>query len=207
MSLLGLSSSEEEVGLAGDAAALAAAAAMVGYLLVGRRLRAWMPVFVYVAPVTGVAACGLTLAAAASGGVAGALGWLANGRYAAVVAYLAVCPGIVGHAGLNTLLRYMTPLTIGLATQMEPVLGPLISSAAGLSAPPGAATYGGGALVLAATALVLVSSSERERLAAAADGPLRGGAAIDLARVFKDMDGAEADEGASLLGRRDDDEW
>lgn len=33
--------------LAGDAAALVASLCFVGYLLIGRRLRAWMPAFVY----------------------------------------------------------------------------------------------------------------------------------------------------------------
>ena len=39
--------------LTGDLAALTAAAAFVGYLSVGRKLRKWMPLFVYAAPVTG----------------------------------------------------------------------------------------------------------------------------------------------------------
>ena len=40
--------------LVGDLMALTAAAAFVGYLSVGQKLRKWMPLFVYAAPVTGV---------------------------------------------------------------------------------------------------------------------------------------------------------
>lgn len=39
------------------------AAALVGYLAVGRTLRQWMPIFVYAFPVTALAALELTLVA------------------------------------------------------------------------------------------------------------------------------------------------
>lgn len=42
-----------QVTLLGDLACLAASCAVVAYLSIGRRLRAWMPLFVYAAPVTG----------------------------------------------------------------------------------------------------------------------------------------------------------
>ena len=46
---------------AGDLASLMAAAAMMGYLSVGRHLRSWMDLFVYVFPVTLVSAILLSL--------------------------------------------------------------------------------------------------------------------------------------------------
>lgn len=42
-----------QVSLLGDLASLASAFAMAGYLEVGQRLRAWMPLFLYACPVTG----------------------------------------------------------------------------------------------------------------------------------------------------------
>ena len=73
-----------------------------------------MPIFVYAAPVTGTAAVALTLvaavtetvAAAAAGVRGGVVGWALSGRYAALVVYLALVPGIIGHTGFNTLLRW-----------------------------------------------------------------------------------------------------
>ncbi len=56
---------EAEAGLAGDLSSLLASAVMVGYLSVGRRLRQWMPIFIYAFPVTGSAALALTLGAVA----------------------------------------------------------------------------------------------------------------------------------------------
>ncbi|KAG2485643.1 hypothetical protein HYH03_015615 [Edaphochlamys debaryana] len=165
------SGSEERVGLPGDLASLLASAVMVGYLSVGRRLRQWMPIFVYAFPVTGIAALGLTAGALllepvslTGGGSRGVFGWLAAPHYAGWVLYLALGPGIVGHTGFNTLLRYLSPLTVALAFQMEPLVGSLIGWAAGVMAAPGPLTYWGGILVLAATVMVTWASTARERL-------------------------------------------
>lgn len=86
---------------------------------VGRTLRKWMPIFIYAFPVTGIAAVQLTLAALAierqsmfKAGEKGVFGWAADAHFAPYVLYLALGPGIVGHTGFNTLLRYLTPLTV-----------------------------------------------------------------------------------------------
>ena len=68
----------------------AASLAFVPYLLIGKRLRAWMPIFVYAAPVTAIAATLLSLAAAVFEAPAALLGWLTSGRYALGIAYLAL---------------------------------------------------------------------------------------------------------------------
>ncbi|GIL68446.1 hypothetical protein Vafri_21721 [Volvox africanus] len=164
------SGGEEHVGLAGDLASLLASAVMVGYLSVGRRLRQWMPIFVYAFPVTGIAALGLTLGGLAlepvtltGSGSGGVFGWLRSGHYAPWVLYLALGPGLVGHTGFNTLLRYLSPLTVALAFQMEPLIGSVIGWAAGVLQPPGGLTYCGGMLVIAATVWVTLASTARER--------------------------------------------
>lgn len=73
------------------------------HLIVRRR---WMPVFVYAAVVTSLAAALLTLAAAAvegavlgAGGAKGVFGWATDLRYLPKILYLAVVPGILGHQG------------------------------------------------------------------------------------------------------------
>lgn len=102
---------EQQATLRGDMAALFASLCFIGYLLIGRRLRAWMPAFVYAWAVTGGAAALLTLGALAGEGARlgatgrrGALGWVADAHFLPFVLYLAVGPGIVGHTGKLLLL-------------------------------------------------------------------------------------------------------
>jgi hypothetical protein len=78
----------------------------------GKRLRAYQPVFVYAMPVTAIGAtlltlCGLAFEAHTFFGADrhGVFGWLASAHYAPFVIYLGAMGGIVGHTGLNTLLK------------------------------------------------------------------------------------------------------
>lgn len=71
-------------------------------------------------------------------------------------------------SGLNTLLRHLTPLTIGLGISLEPLVGSLIGWALGVAGAPGPFTLGGGAMVLAATIVVTFASGQREAAAATA---------------------------------------
>ncbi len=68
----------------------------------------------YAAPVTGLAAVTLTVAGFAfehhtliGADHKGVFGWATSTRYAPMVLYLAVGPGIVGHTGFNTVLKYV----------------------------------------------------------------------------------------------------
>jgi drug/metabolite transporter (DMT)-like permease len=162
---------EQEVHAAGDLASLLAAFAMVGYLSIGRRLRHWMPTFVYAAPVTAVAALVLSLAGLAVEGVSvvrsgkhGVFGWMGSGRHALVVLYLSCVPGIVGHTGFNMLLKHLTALIVALAFQLEPLVGSVIGYVFGVMHAPGVFTYIGGSIVLAATVAVSVSANYRKRM-------------------------------------------
>lgn len=193
------------MSVAGDAASLAAAFAMIGYLLVGRRLRNWMPIFVYACPVTGSAALLLSLAALATDGHAvigadgrGVLGWIASGAYAPYVVYLALGPGLAGHTGLNTCLRYMTPLMIGLATTLEPAVGPFIGWLLGVLQPPGIFTYVGGIAIFTSTVLVTLATAKRQKQEERAERTLRG---IDLSNRFSEVE--DTQEQDSLLVKHD----
>jgi drug/metabolite transporter (DMT)-like permease len=178
-----------------------------------------MPVFVYACPVTACAAALLTLAALAADGQGlvgggqrhGVVGWAASGRYAPLVAYLAVGPGLVGHTGFNTLLRYMSPLMVGLATQLETVVAPVIGWLAGVAGTPGWPTYAGGAMVLAATVAVTLAAGARERREeeraagfAALGGAFRGYSALtvdDLDAPHGGLDDQLAEDEAEWIAK------
>eukprot|EP00898_Chlorokybus_atmophyticus_P007817 jgi/Chlat1/8036/Chrsp71S07511 len=122
---------EAEVSILGDAAALAAAAAFVGYISIGQRLRTWMPLFLYALPVTAVAAALLGVAALAAG------------------------------ARFNALLRWISPLVISMSISVEPVLGSLLGWMIGVSDFPGPWTCVGGAILITSTCIVQAATACR----------------------------------------------
>lgn len=69
----------------------------------------------------------------------------------------------MGHTGLNTLLKYLTPLLISLTLCMEPVVGSIIGAIFGVQGVPGALTWIGGLVMLAATCLVVYYSDVKHR--------------------------------------------
>ena len=81
----------------GDLSALGAATFVIGYLSIGRMLRSWMPLYLYAAPVTGIAALLLSLAAIPISparpfimGTGGLVGWLLP-KYLPRVGYQLPC--------------------------------------------------------------------------------------------------------------------
>ncbi|KAL6775781.1 hypothetical protein ACKKBG_A18460 [Auxenochlorella protothecoides x Auxenochlorella symbiontica] len=157
----------------GDLAALAAAALFVAYLSIGRRLRAWMPIFTYSTLVTEAGAAVLTLAAACIEGSTprhdprsahyGLFQWASSASYFPKIAYLAVVPGLLGHTGFNALVKYMDPLILTLVGTMEPLVGSFVGHAMGLVELPHPLTYIGGAVVLASTVIVSVAGHHRQK--------------------------------------------
>ena len=122
----------------------------------------------------------------------------------------------VGHTGFNTLLRYLSSLSISLAIQLEPLFGALIGWALSVSGAPGAGTWAGGAVVLAATLVVLAASSRRQAAEAAAaaaarrggkrgDGSAPGGGGLDGGGAGGDAEGGvlrfDPDPGGSCRDR------
>lgn len=107
--------------LVGDLLALAAALAWVGYMFIGRRARQRAGFWGYTATVYLAAAVTVAAVALVWGVPLLALeprGW-------AAVAGLAALPTLLGHGGLNYLLRHMGPVRLGLWTLVEPVLATL----------------------------------------------------------------------------------
>lgn len=89
--------------------------------------------------------------------------------------------------GFNTLLRYLNPLVISLACNLEPLIGSLFGCAAGVVSPPGTWTWIGGSLVIASTAVVSLASHRRQQrqasraAAAAAMQRSLGGGGVEAA--------------------------
>jgi drug/metabolite transporter (DMT)-like permease len=137
--------------LIGDGLALVGAASAAAYLVVGRRLRAAVPLLPYLGAVNAIAAIGLAVAAAAIGA-----------RFAPlpVHAYVA-CAGaaliasFVGHSLLNAAVRVTPTHLVALAVLGEPIGSSLITWAAFGEQPPVHAALGG-AVVLAGIAVGFV---------------------------------------------------
>ena len=114
-----------DVTLWGDFLAFAGAITVVGYIVAGRILREWMPVFVYAVPVTLLGAILLIPFSILMGESTSAIGWIESDLLGWFI-LLAFLAGIVGHTGLNACLRWLRPLTVSFAVTLEPIIGAFI---------------------------------------------------------------------------------
>lgn len=160
--------SEAGVTIYGDTLAFIGAVTVVGYLVIGRMVRGWMPLFLYAFPVTLVAAITLTIWATMSEGASfdfdsmnGAFGWT-SAAWIVYVGYLALGPGLAGHTGINAVLRWIPPLIISMFLVMEPVVGSIIGWLLGVDVIPGTWTILGGILMISGLALVTIESDSSE---------------------------------------------
>ncbi len=159
---------EAGVSLYGDFLAFLGAVTVVGYLVIGRMVRGWMPLFLYAFPVTAVSAVLLTGWAIYAEGLTfdlaemtGAFGWV-SAAWVGYVAYLALGPGLAGHTGINAVLRWIPPLTISMILIMEPVIGSVIGWVVGVDNVPGVWTLVGGLLMVAGLALVTLDDESND---------------------------------------------
>jgi len=137
--------------LRGNLLALAGAATVAAYQVIGRGLRNALPLDAYVLGVWAAAAAVLALLA---GGAEVALTGFPARTWLAFAA-LAVVPTIGGHGLVNKSLRSLPAPTVGLFLLGEP-LGAAVLAFALLGETPGPWTLVGGAFVLAALVLVVV---------------------------------------------------
>ena len=150
-----------EVTLFGDLLAFAGAVTVVGYIVAGRILRKWMPVFVYALPVTLIGALLLIPISILLGENTSPIGWLTSDLLAWFVT-LAFLAGIVGHTGLNACLRWVSPLTISFAVTLEPIIGTLIGWLFFDESIPGRWTWIGGLILILGILLVIKGGDEIE---------------------------------------------
>ena len=136
--------------LGGNALAVAGAATMAVYHVIGRGLRAALPLNAYVLGVWATAA--LTLLALGTGFGVPFRGY--SPRVLAIFLALAVGPTLGGHGLVNKSLRLLPAPTVGLFLLGEPVAASALAYVV-FGEVPGVTTVLGGALVMLALALVL----------------------------------------------------
>ena len=161
----GSSQGDQTVTVLGDALAFGGAVFVVGYIVVGRILRTWLPIFLYAFPVTLLAALlliPLSWLIEPEFASYGVVGWT-DGEFFIWFLLLALVAGLLGHTGLNTCLRYISPLIVSVSVTLEPVLGSIIGWLFFDSGVPGRWTWVGG-LVLMSGLLTVVVASERVSL-------------------------------------------
>src|SRR5215468_6952011 len=129
--------------LAGDGLALIGAASGAAYLVVGRRLRAAVPLLPYLGTVNAIAAAALVTAAFAVGAPLTAL---PVHSYVAC-AGSAVFASLVGHSLLNAAVRTTPTHLVALAVLGEPIGSSLITWIAFGEQPPLHAVLGGAVIV------------------------------------------------------------
>ena len=177
ITLLGISA-ESDVTLLGDIAAIIGAIAVVGYFLAGRKLRQWMPLFVYILPVTVIAAIFLAIMSMMLEGTVFSMsdenismfGWMSS-SWIWYVVYLAVFPGIVGHAGISAVLRWFPPIIVSVAYLFEPLVGSYIGWILGTTGIPSLWTWVGATVLMIGTVLVIRGDEElRSQEGSAVDG-------------------------------------
>ena len=141
---------DRSVTVFGDQLAFFGAVFVVGYIVCGRILREWMPLFVYAFPVTLIG--GILLVPAS---------WLLESEFSDFGAFgyfthqtlwwfvlLAFIAGILGHTGLNYCLKYVSPLLISISVTLEPLLGSLIGWMFFSTGVPGLRTWIGGPILM-----------------------------------------------------------
>lgn len=166
---------DHTVTLWGDFLAFMGAVFVVGYLVSGRVLRKWMPIFIYAFIVTLIGAVILIPASWAiesEFSKYGVFGWTESEFFSWFLA-LALIAGILGHTGLNTCLRYTSPLVISTSVTMEPILGSIIGFLIFDEGLPGFWTWIGGPILVLGILLVVMgapqSNTNNEALEAVAE--------------------------------------
>ncbi len=143
--LAGPATAPSSRALVGDLLAVVGAVTGACYFVAGRRLRATLDIWPYVAVVYG--SCFVVLIAFAAAVNAPVLSQ--PPREIGLFAALAIGPMLLGHTGLNWALRYLPAYVVNLTLLGEPVGATLLAAALpGIRELPTPATFAGGALIL-----------------------------------------------------------
>lgn len=163
---LGEEQGDHVVTLYGDLLAFAGGVFVVGYIVCGRLLRTWMPIFLYAFPVTligGVLLIPASYILESDFADFGTFGWLAM-EFLPWFLLLAAIAGFLGHTGLNTCLRYVSPLVVSVAVTLEPVIGTLIGWFFFDSGTPDLRTIIGGIILLVGLLMVVIVQEAEHHL-------------------------------------------
>jgi len=150
--------------VAGDMAAAAAAVCMAANLLVGGRMRAWMPIWLYSMPTFAVAGLGAAMLSLLLEeetilfglGPNSVFGWMGDIRRFGIAFAMAFVPTILGHTVSNWALQFVSPLVLSTMLLTAPPISSLYGYWLGLQGPPGAGLLIGGPVILAGIAVVIL---------------------------------------------------
>ena len=160
----GTTQGDQTVTILGDSLALLGALTVVGYIVCGRILRTWMPIFLYAFPVTLLGAVLLLPASflvEKDFAIHGVFGWFQPEFFYWFLA-LALIAGLLGHTGLNTCLKYLSPLLISACVTLEPVIGSFIGYVLFDTDLPGRWTWIGGAVLMVGLMLIVTAMPSEE---------------------------------------------
>lgn len=155
--------------LRGDALALAGAAAVSGYLLIGRKLRKQLSLIAYIGLVYSTAAAVLLALVWAMG--ASVFGYSLKGY--ALVLLLALGPQLIGHSSYNWALKYLSATFITVTLLAEPIGATLLAIPL-LAQVPAPLKFLGGAFVLVGIYLAARAESQSNGQVAEAEAQGRG---------------------------------
>lgn len=155
--------------VAGDVAALSAAVVMAGNLLIGSRLRAWMPLWMYSFVSFGTSALfsmalsflveDATLFGPTNTNI---FGWLTTPYAFGMTLAIAFVPTICGHNTANLVLSKVSPIALSTMLLLVPPIGSLYGYALGLQGKPGRGLLVGGPIILAGI-FVVVTLGKRKK--------------------------------------------
>jgi len=154
----------QDPSLTGDMIALLGAVAVSAYLVVGRHLRAWIPLWVYAFGVVGSAYLTSMFLAFVLGELTEGFSMIGMFQhpYLWYAIYLGAGPGIMGHTLLNYLVKYVSPLTISTAMLSEPLIGSYMGYLAGMQPIPGIYTWLGGIVLMGGLFTILYDENKKE---------------------------------------------
>jgi drug/metabolite transporter (DMT)-like permease len=147
-----------EFALEGNALAILGALAVVGYFIIGRKVRARVSLLGYVTPLYGACSLFLLLWAIAAGISLGPFEADAWFYFAA----LAVVPTILGHTVFNWAIKHVRPSAVSLAFLGEPVVAAVLAFLF-FDQRPSPSTFAGGALVLAGVYLATTTEARSQK--------------------------------------------
>lgn len=157
-----------EPSVAGDLVALVGAAMMGIYLVVGARLRQWMPLFLYAFPVSLIASLVLLCLAAVlepsvkmSGlGPSSVFGFFGSPERFGLSFGAALGAGILGHTLCNFALEHISSLIVSVTLLLEPLIGSVIGWVVGVQGVPDATTFAAGPVLLLGALMVTLGGRE-----------------------------------------------
>jgi drug/metabolite transporter (DMT)-like permease len=151
----------------GDAIALVSSLAAIAFLELCGRLRARVPLFVFMLPLSVLNAVLFSVVAAVGQGGdygwtdTGVFGWMAADRLAFGL-YLGGVVGLLGTVSCIAALAHLPPVVVSVAQTLMPPTGTLVAVAMGVDEAPGGFTTLGGCIMVAGVLLIAKATSSKE---------------------------------------------